>query len=458
MVVSRLLAVVRARWALLILCALVGLSAALAASAWMSPKYRANSLLVVDLKGTDPVLGGAVAMPQTLQGYLVTQTEVIRSDRVMQRVIDALDLTRNEGLLRAAKADAPQEPDDRGRILRHLERRVQVDASREGSTLAVTYEGPQAELSAQIVNAFGLAYLETARELRTGPAGDFSAWFETQTRDYRDRLETAQRRLSAAQRASGILADDERLDVESLRLNEISSQWQASQTALAESRARVDASRSGASMPEVVAHPLLQTLTADLGRVEARLQQLGSRLGPAHPEVMAEQAQAEQLRSRLAAETSRVSASLQASHQVNLVREARLREALENQRGRVAGLKGARDQLHVLEREVQSAQRALEMVSQRLTETRLESQARHSNASVITPAVPPARPSRPQPFLNAVLGLAAGLVIGLMAALTLESSQRPVRDTEDAQLASGLTVLARLPELGTQASQRLIGP
>lgn len=458
MVVSRLLAVARARWALLMLCTVASLSAALVASLWMSPKYRASSLLVVELKGTDPVLGGAVAMPQTLQGYLVTQTEVMRSDRVMQRVIDALDLSTNEAILKSARADAPQEPDDRSRILRHLEKRVQVDASREGSTLSVTYEGPQAELSAQVANAFASAYLETARELRTGPAGDFSDWFEVQTRDYRERLESAQRRLSAAQRASGILADDERLDVETLRLTEISSQWQASQTALAESRARVDASRSGASMPEVVSHPLLQTLSADLGRVEARLQQIGSRLGPAHPEVMAEQAQAEQLRARLGAETARVSASLQASHQVNLAREAKLREALETQRGRVAGLKGARDQLHVLEREVQSAQRALEMVSQRLTETRLESQARHSNASVITPAVAPARPSRPQPVLNAVLGLVAGLAIGLMAALTLESSQRPVRDAEDARLASGLRVLARLPELGTQSSQRLIGP
>lgn len=457
MVVRRLLAVVRARWALLILTMAVSLAVAAAASAWMSPKYRSSSLLVIELKGTDPVLGGAVAMPQTLQGYLVTQTEIVRSERVMQRVIDTLDLTNNEVLARAAQADAPQETDPRRRLIRHFERRIQVDASREGSTLSVTYEGPQAELSAQVVNALTQAYLETARDLRTGPAGDFSAWFETQTREYRDRLEAAQRRLSAAQRASGILADDERLDVETLRLNEISSQWQTSQAALAESRARVDAARSGASMPEVVSHPLLQTLSADLGRVEARLQQMGSRLGPAHPEVMAEQAQAAQLRTRLASETGRVSASLQASHQVNVAREARLREALEGQRSRVVGLKGARDQLHVLEREVQSAQRALELVSQRLTETRLESQARHSNASVITPAVAPSQPSRPQPLLNAVLGVIAGLGIGLMAALALESSQRPVRDAEDARVATGLTVLARLPELGTQASQRLIG-
>ncbi|MFN7288172.1 MAG: Wzz/FepE/Etk N-terminal domain-containing protein [Burkholderiales bacterium] len=208
MVVRRLLAVVRARWALLILTTTVSLGVALAASAWMSPKFRASSLIVVDLTGTDPFLGGSVAMTQTLQGYLVTQTEIVRSERVMQRVIDQLDLTRNDALMRAALADAPQEPEPRRRIVRHFERRLQVDASREGSTLTVTYEGPQAELSAQVVNAFTQAYLETARDLRTGPAGDFSAWFETQTREHRDRVESAQRRLSAAQRASGILADD----------------------------------------------------------------------------------------------------------------------------------------------------------------------------------------------------------------------------------------------------------
>jgi len=67
MVVRRLLAVVRARWALLFLIMAVGLAVAVAASAWMSPKYRASSLLVVELKGTDPVLGGAKKKKQNVE-------------------------------------------------------------------------------------------------------------------------------------------------------------------------------------------------------------------------------------------------------------------------------------------------------------------------------------------------------------------------------------------------------
>lgn len=460
MVISQLFRVLKARFGVVALIFLTALGASIAVSLVLSKKYEASTTLVVEVKGTDPVLGGAVMMPQTIQGYLVTQAEIIRSERVMNRVIDMLSLETHP-LMRASAAetaDAAVPSSVRQQIVRHFEKKLAVDPSREGTTITITYEGTDPELTAAIVNTFAKAYMETGLELKTEPAKNFQQWFQGQAREYRERLESAQKRLSAAQQASGILANDERFDVENARLSELSQQLVIVQAALADSRSRAGAAASrAASMPEVVGNPLLQTLSGDLGRAEARLQQLAARLGPAHPEYQAAQNEVNQLRSRLETEAARVGGSIAASNDVNVRREAELRSLVEQQRARVARIKASRDQLQVLEREVQSAQRALDLVAQRFTETSLESQSRQSNVSVLTAASVPTQPSRPQPVLNAFIGGVLGLLVAVLAAMTLESMQKPLRTSEDLLTAAGVPVLAVLPQAGSRRPQRLIG-
>lgn len=459
MVIQQFLRVLKARFGVIMLIFLTTLGATVAVSLMISKKYEASTTIVVEIKGTDPILGGAVGMTQTISGYLVTQAEIIRSERVMNRVIDTLALDKNPLMAGVVAEDADSTAGSvRARIIRHFEQKLDVDPSREATTITISYEGPDPELTAAIVNAFAKAYVEAGLQLRTEPAVAFRQWFETQAKTYRDRLEEAQKRLSMAQQASGILVNDERLDVETARLNELSTQLTVIQGALAESRSRSStAARGPQSMPEVVANPLLQTLSGDLGRAEARVQLLAARLGPAHPEYQAAQNEVNQLRSRLETEMSRVGGSIAAGNDINVKREAEVRNLLEQQRSKVARIKVSRDQLQILEREVQGAQRALDLVAQRYTETSLESQSRQSNVSILTAAAVPSVPSRPQPVVNAVIGGLLGLFLAVLAALTLESMQKPLRTSEDLLQASGVPVLAVLPPADSKRPQRLIG-
>ena len=265
--------------------------------------------------------------------------------------------------------------------------------------------------------------------------------------------------MSAFQQASGIVATDERLDIENQRLQELSSQLVAVQSLAVESRSRSAAiARSGRdAIPEVVQNTLVQSLKTDLSRAEAKLQELSSRLGPNHPQYVSTQAEVDSLRARLNGEMDRVSRSVVANSQVNAQREAEIRGALEAQRARVLRLKKDYDQLAALRREVDEAQKAIELVSQRLTQTNLESKAPQSNVSLLAPALVPAEPSRPKPKLNMVVGAFVGLVLGILAALAVEGFKRPVRTAEDLLQAVAVPVLAVLPPSGTRRAQRLIG-
>ena len=461
MVFQQFFRVMKARFGIVALIFLTTMAATIAVTLSLTKRYQAGTTLVVEVRGADQVLGGQVVMPQSITGYLITQADVIRSERVMNRVIDDLKLETHPAMgWVVGGGDDPTTAGDspRRKLLKHLQDKVMVDPSREGTTISIWYEGNEPNVTAQIANGFAKAYIDTSLELKTEPARNFKTWFEAQSKEYRDRLAAAQARLTAARQASGILASDERLDVENARLAELSSQLVIVQGAAAESRSRASVARgSSGSMPELVGNPLLQGLMGDLARAESRLQQLSARVGPAHPEYVAVQNEVNQLKARLETETTRVGGSIAAGNDINQRREAELRTLVEQQRAKVAKMRTARDEMQVLEREVQSAQRALDLVAQRFTETSLESQTRQSNVSVLTPATVPQGPSRPQPLLNIVIGAIFGMFLAVVAAMTLEGMQKPLRTSDDLLSASGVPVLAVLPPAASKRPQRLIG-
>lgn len=463
MVVGHLLRVVRARFKIIALIFLTTVVTSIAVSLVVSKKYSATTALVVDLRGADSILGqgGNSYSSYSIQSILSTQTDILTSQRVVDKVIDTLGLEeRAADLLGTNSAEpAANRSELRARISDALLKKLDVRSSREGSTLMVSYEGTDPELVQKIANAFAQAYVEATVDLKTEPAAKFRDWFEAQTRASREAFELAQKKLTAARQETGIISTDAREDVETMRLNELSTQLATVQAALADTRLRASGleGRGRESAPDVVQNALIQTLRSDLGRAQARFEQLGSRVGTSHPEYLSAQAEVMGLRQRLDQEIARVAGSIAAANSVNTQREAQLRAAVEAQRAKMLKQRSSWDRVNLLEREVENARKALDMVTTRLNETNLESQVRQSNVSILTPATYPTEPSRPKPFLNAVIGGLVGLLMAMIAAFTMEALQKPLRDSLDLLEAAGVAVLAVLPHAASQRPQRLIG-
>lgn len=458
MIFAQLFRVMRARLTLILAILAVTVASAAVASFVMSKRYVATASLVVNIPASDPISGSATYLPGSVSGLLATQVDLIKSDRVIQRAIANLGLEREQALMDEFQASGGK-GDFRRWIGAKILQELSVEAARESSFINLTYESKNPEFAARVTNGVAQAFVEATLELKTEPAKNYSALFETQAKQYRQELEQAQNKLNQFQQQSGIMASDERYDVENTRLQELSSQLVALQGLATESRSRQNsAQRAGRdTLPEVVANPLLQTLKGELVRTEARYQELASRLGPNHPQMQAATAEVENLKHRIDSESQRVAGSISQGNAINADREAQIRAAYEAQRGKVQQLRRQRDQLTLLQRDVDAAQKSYELLTTRLTQTNLEGAARMSNISIASPAVVPSQPSRPQPVLNIVLGAVFGLLLGLLAAMTIESVQRPLRTSNDLLHASGVPVLAVLPSATSRRPQRLIG-
>ena len=98
----------------------------------------------------------------------------------------------------------------------------------------------------------------------------------------------------------------------------------------------------------------------------------------------------------------------------------------------------------VLQRDVDTARNAYDAVTTRLNEVRLQSEIPLSNVSLLDRAVPPALPSSPNVALRVLLGLLAGLFVGVVTALFLEWRNPRVRTVGGLVSLTGAPVLADL--------------
>jgi polysaccharide biosynthesis transport protein len=85
------------------------------------------------------------------------------------------------------------------------------------------------------------------------------------------------------------------------------------------------------------------------------------------------------------------------------------------------------------------------VLSEQLTQMQVNSVGETSGLVLVTPAQAPSSPSSPRPTEDGMLGLAAGLILGLAAAFLRESLDDAVTTKETAEEFGGATVLAAVP-------------
>src|SRR3954447_10802874 len=91
MTLGQLFLIIWARkWALIGMVVL-GIAAGISVSFIFSPRYRAETQIVIDFKSMDPISGAMLVPP----GYLATQFDIIQSHRVALKVVQKLKLADN---------------------------------------------------------------------------------------------------------------------------------------------------------------------------------------------------------------------------------------------------------------------------------------------------------------------------------------------------------------------------
>lgn len=469
---AQFLSILKARWKWAVSTFFLTVTLVVLLSLVWPKRYTADAVVVVDPK-PDPV-SAALYSNLMLPGLMSTQVEIFESERVALRVVSNLRMAESV----QTRIEWQDDTDGVGSIEAWLANRVskylKVKPSRESNLISLSYTADDPKQAAFMANAYVQAFLDTNLDLRTDPAKQYSAFFVARSKQLRSELEQSQAKLSAYQKEHGIIATDERLDIENARLNDLSTQLVSLQAMSAESASRKRQARGAADqLQDSLSNPLIASLRADLSREEARYKQLSASLGDNHPSLQQSRASIAEIKSRIGAEVARIGGGAGVSDAINQSREASVRAALEEQRAKVLQMKEQRDQVAVLVKDVENAQKAYDSVATRLSQTSLESENKLPNVAVLTSASEPLKPSSPNLILNTAVALLLALPLAVAAALIVENRDRRVRTLDDLRRTLQIGVIGtlqsnhagrkalfgnkRLPSLGQQLLRPLPG-
>jgi uncharacterized protein involved in exopolysaccharide biosynthesis len=307
------------------------------------------------------------------------------------------------------------------------------------------------KIAALMANRYAEAYIDVSLKMITNPAQKSKIWFDTQLKSLRKRLEEAQSRLTAYQQQEGIVSSDERLNIESARLQDLAAQLVTAQQATRNAATTqmklqevVDSEESLMTFSPVFDNAVVQNIKAEIRDLKGRIAEKSTSLGRNHPEMKKLNSELYSARQRLEAEIEDIIDGINNATDLSRERERDLEITLKEQKKIVLDLKNEHDQIAVLDREVESAQATYNSALNQLNETSMQSLVDQTNVSIIDGANIPMTHATPRVMLNLAIGAFGGILFGVGLALFLELIVRRVHTKEELVDGLGIPLLGHL--------------
>jgi len=444
------------------------LALAVAAIQALPVRYEAAAdiLLLPRGPGSDG-LDGVQARENNDTVMLASEIEVVTSRALLGEVVRARKLHRDpafnpaarpprDGLLRRlglAAAPAPVPPRrQRVRAIERLRQRVQVRPLGRARAIRIRVEAAAPGKAATLANAIADRYI--ARRLSEERKAKHTAAKELRAAvgALRRSLAETERKLARHRRRAGLVGPaGETLSAQAVTalaetLREARARRDEAELRLAQAR-RLLADDGVASAGEVLQSPFIRDLNNELAELRRRHAELKTVYGPKHPKRQASRAQIAEQRGEIRAATARIVASLRNEARVATRRVARLERRLDARESRISEQARARQRLAALEREAEAERQVFEAQLARLKQAGAAPVLRRPDARILSRAVAPEGPASPNGPLLLALAFLAALPCGLGAALLREQFDTAVTSRRDSAAATGLPVLAAIPEL-----------
>lgn len=455
--------ILKARLRTIALITALTIAAAGIASIAVPKTYKASTSLILNYKGADHVTGNgtpAQASSGYFLTYVATQIDIIKSPALALRVVKRLNLTDDPGYQAKYISEAKAERSAGGRsewIASKLLGKIDIKPSRDSSVITLSFRSANSAVAAATANAFADEYRNFSVELDAKPAIQASSYLHSQLAQARRAMEASLAAMAVFQEESGIVSLESSADMETARLNELSTQLVDVQSQLMEAQSKTIqvAGGSAAETPDIANNTLIQSLKSDLSKARTKFRSVTEIVTPEHPTAASAKAEVNAISNELIRQTLLMKASLSANTAILEKRESVLRKALAEQRQKVFELNHKRTNLTLMSKEVDNRKRIYDALSQRLAQTSIQSQVHQADVAVLSPATAPLLPSNPRKLVVLAVGGLVGVLLGICGTLLQESLDRRIRSTDD------LIKITRTPiivEVGNISANAIAGP
>jgi hypothetical protein len=314
-------------------------------------------------------------------------------------------------------------------------------AKEKGEVASITYRGDDSVTAARVPNALLDVYLTRRRGADRGINQRRVEFLTVESDSMSRALAVAARDLRRQQEASGMVDPrvNARVDVESgaqqrSKLTDVLVQQGALKRLMDGIETKTLSPRELAAYPQFVGSPMINNLVAQLSDFDTKRTTLLATLTPADRQVVALDKAAADVEAKILPYARTYAAALEQERTDLQASIHRLDEAL-------ASVPAAAENSLRLEDEVTGLTKLLGGIQGQIVEARLAAIGEGGDVRPLDFAVVAKKPSFPDPPITAGIGVAVGLLIGLIAALLTGSVGRWMRDPLEVERTTGVPAL-----------------
>jgi polysaccharide biosynthesis transport protein len=432
------------------------------ASFKMKPIYEAAARVEVDKESSQSTLPfqdeNAYDEYVDMDSYLETQTKILESETLAFQTIKSLDLGRypefggGTGALAFGQGGAgARRPAILGAFLGGLS----VKRVPNSRLIEVRFEAQDPQLAAQIVNAHLQNFIEQNFRSKYDATIQASNWLSSELEELRIKVEKSEDARLAYERQNQIWQIDEKQDITTQKLADLSKVVTDAQTGLAEKEAQYRMAQTGNvdALPAARENPVIQDLQKRKSETDGAYADALNQYGPNYPKVQRLAAQQKEVADDLANAQKTMVESIQEEYNTASNHVEILQASLDKQKAEANDLAEKLVQYHILEHDAEANKQLYDGLLQKLKEATISVGLRSSNIRIVDPALMPTSPSRPQKARNIMLAFLVGLVGGVGLALFREYLDNTVKSPDDIEALTGLPSLAVVPALPGMAGQ-----
>jgi succinoglycan biosynthesis transport protein ExoP len=411
-------------------CCLVGV---IVVSLIVPPIWQAHAQVVLNTVKPDPVTGEMSAGPGAgAVSYESTQMNLITSYPVIGRVVDTMGLQTDPDIIAQYQARSSEDHRDFRTFAADLiAKNVKVKPVKDSNILDISYQASSANAATTIANAILKAYIDVGLAFRTDSAKQTADFYEGELTKLKVKLDDALAAQAAYERANGLVMANDKIDVESERLQSL----------------------AGSGAPLVLPPPLADATkqsSLDLASVNGQIASASKTLGPNNPQMQ------ELMRRKAGLETlvAQDRAAARAANSAAAAGVGNTDRQIASQKAKVLANSDKIGHLETLQQDVDQRRADYQTAALKFATFRAQADLKSSDTFSPLPAEIPDKPIFPKWLLEIPGAIILGLMIGGLTALLMELMNRRVRVVEDLDRELDVPLIGVIPAAASARASR----
>lgn len=384
-----------------------------------------------------------------LAGYLPAETAHSAASR--EPTLSRLDQDPNG--TRVGRVQPGESTPEHDELAAAFQDRLKVSRVRMTLLLQVKFSAKDPAKAARIANTIAEVYLSNNLASKKQASGFATELLESKLQEMQQRVADAERKV-AMFKADNNIFDSEGNILSEKELGRLMEQTVGARNATVAAKSKFENAQrlaNGAGGTDTIAEVLdsntVRVLKETVSAARKREAELATRYGPRHPEMLKVRAEVGETQAQLAEEIALQVANLRNEYVVAERNEMQMRQALTTLKEQEAATKESSVKLLDLQRDASTSKQIYESLLARYKQTSETQDLQLPDARIVEQADVALTPASPKRRQIVILGLFAGLGLGVLLALGLEFAAPGLSHPDDIERNLDVAHIASVPAI-----------